>query len=585
MNTNFFVGPNWVPPPDNLTIPQVFLDGTFRHAAVPVETPDIPCMIEEMTGRKIFITELRARTQNLARALKEIWNIGDDDNVLMFCPNHTDYPVCIWAAHKLGASVTTTSPALTLEEFVHQLQIAKPSLIIADPLVLALARKAALSISLPHTRIVAIGPSTLDVVTIDDLIKSGQSLPSFEERMLAPGEAKSKIAFLCFSSGTTGKPKAVAISHHNVVCNAVQVATFKCVNDAYAPWDERQLKPGDICCSGTFANFLSGPKINNICASVLPFYHIYGLVINMHFILLSKITLVVSQGFDFARLLNSISRYRITTLMLVPPQVVLFCKHPLAKDADLSSVHYCMIAGAPVTAELTKQLRDRLPDVALGQAYGMTETSPGVTMWPVSQRVGTLGSVGRLIAGTIAKVVKEDGTLAKVDEPGELYVRGKQNALGYYKNEAATREVFIDGWVRTGDHVVFRPNGDLFVIDRIKEIIKVKGFQVAPAELEGHLLSHPKIADAAVIGIPDEYAGEVPLAFVVLHPETHDQVKNSDQAAADIRAHIFKHISSVLSQYKWPVGGIKFVEVLPKNQSGKILRRVLRGQYLPVLGC
>ncbi|KAK7471140.1 hypothetical protein VKT23_002552 [Stygiomarasmius scandens] len=176
----------------------------------------------------------------------------------------------------------------------------------------------------------------------------------------------------------------------------------------------------------------------------------------------------------------------------------------------------------------------------------------------------------------MAKIVASDGTLATYGQAGELFVKGGQISLGYYQNTKATQETFIDGWLKTGDIAIIHSNGDIFIVDRIKELIKVKGLQVAPAELEGHLLEHPYITDAAVIGIPDEYAGELPRAYVVLHPEQASAVKMDHKIENEIQHHIFKHVSDTKAKYKWLHGGIIFVDAIPKSASGKILRRVLR---------
>ncbi|KAL0581455.1 hypothetical protein V5O48_000609 [Marasmius crinis-equi] len=263
-------------------------------------------------------------------------------------------------------------------------------------------------------------------------------------------------------------------------------------------------------------------------------------------------------------------------LSIVPPQAVLFCKHPAVKKYSLSSVRYCIVAAAPLSATLTSGLLKLFPNAHLGQGYGMTETCGTVSMFPLSQRVGTLGSGGQLLPGTVAKVVKEDGSIAGVGEVGELFVKGGQIALGYYRNEKANEETFVDGWLRTGDQVLFDERGDIFIVERIKELIKVKGLQVAPAELEGHLLTHNSIADAAVIGVPDEYAGELPFAFVVLQPQVAAAVARNPMTAEEVRSSIFKHVADAKSRHKWLSGGINFTEAIPRNASGKILRRLLR---------
>ncbi|KAF8634286.1 hypothetical protein AX17_004241 [Amanita inopinata Kibby_2008] len=551
-----------IQPPDSLTIPEFFLDGKQRHPTEPPVEKEVPCLIDESNGRRIYLAELRARTDYLARALRQKWGVKDGDIVTLISPNHIDYPVCAWATHRLGGVIAATSPSLTKDELVYQLEYAKPAIIISSIESLDTTLRAAASLNIAKTRIILLGADKKPVPgpfkTIEGLIKEGNSLSPVSGTALKSGDAKNKLAFLCFSSGTTGKPKAVSISHYNVICNVLQVATFTRTNEAYTSWENRRHKPGDVC------------------TGVLPLYHIYGLVVNLHFMIYVKTTIVVSQKFDFVKMLQSIKDYRISHLLIVPPQAVLFCKHPAAEKADFSSVRYCMVAGAPVTAELVKQLLERLPDIQLGQGYGMTETCAAVTMFPVTQKVGTLGSAGQLVSGTVAKVVKGDGTLAKVGESGELHVQGGQVSPGYFQNDEATRETFVDGWIRTGDEVVFYPNGDLFIVDRIKELIKVKGFQVAPAELEGHLLEHPDIADAGVIGIHDDYSGEVPFAFVVLQPSVAKLVKRDKDMAARVRDNIFTHVSTAKSKHKWLTGGIEFIDVLPKSPSGKILRRILR---------
>ncbi|KAG9103257.1 hypothetical protein FRC07_010052 [Ceratobasidium sp. 392] len=273
-------------------------------------------------------------------------------------------------------------------------------------------------------------------------------------------------------------------------------------------------------------------------------------------------------------MLKSIVKYRITHLSLVPPQLVLFCKHPATKNYDFSHCHFALAGAAPVSPELTAQFRQIIPSISFGQAYGMTETSTIVTMVPLEHAGtgGVPGSAGHIIPNTIVKVVKPDGTLAGYDEPGELVVAGPQTTLRYENNEAATKETYVDGWVRTGDEVVINKFGDVFIVDRLKELIKVRGFQVAPAELEGHLLDHPLVDDAGVIGLPDEFSGEVPLAFVVLSA----QAKKSGKGEAAIKKEIAKFVSDKKVNYKWLKGGVVIVDAVPKNPSGKILRRELR---------
>lgn len=235
-----------------------------------------------------------------------------------------------------------------------------------------------------------------------------------------------------------------------------------------------------------------------------------------------------------------------------------------------------MSGAAPLSAELTAQVNQILPQCHALQGYGLTETFTTVALAPNDVLPPTPGCAGVLIPGLTARVVKPDGTLAKYGEPGELVVTGPAMALGYYKNPQATKETFIDGWVRTGDEVVVNEKNEVFILDRIKEILKVKGFQVAPAELEGHLLDHPDVADCCVVGIPDDFSGELPLAFVALSDAALQRVKTEPAEAERIKAALIKHVADAKVEYKRLAGGVEFIDVIPKNPSGKLLRRVLR---------
>jgi len=255
---------------------------------------------------------------------------------------------------------------------------------------------------------------------------------------------------------------------------------------------------------------------------------------------------------------------------------VMFCKRPAVKQFDLSSVRSIMVSAAPLSGGLTRQLVDALPEVSVFQLYGMTETSGAITMGSTDKKIGTLGSSGRILPGIVARVIKADGTFGGHGEQGELVVRTPTAALRYSNNEQATKETFVDGWVRTGDEVVIDKNHDVFVVDRLKEIMKVRGFQVAPAELEGHLLDHPYVSDVCVVGVPDEFSGEVPMAFVVPSLKAGELIKTGPQGVLEVKKVICKHVSDAKVAYKHLVGGVEFVDSIPKNPSGKLLRRFMR---------
>ncbi|QRW10785.1 AMP binding enzyme [Ceratobasidium sp. AG-Ba] len=548
-------------PPTDLSIAQFILDIT--HPLRPIRDANSPWFIEDETGRGIGYEEVRARTWGLANATRYHWpDAVEDDVVCIYSPNNVDYPIVIWAAHRLSLTVSCANPSYTEDELVYQLKATKSKLLFMHPANAEVALKAARRAGLRKNQVVSLTgvnhkpPS--GILTIDQLINEGLAPPQlFEEKQLALGEGKTKVAFYSFSSGTTGKPKAVAIPHYAVIANLIQAAAFVRLNDPTLSPDLARYRKGDVS------------------LGVLPMFHIYGLVQVMHFSLFAGLPLVVIPQFNFVRMLQSIVKYRITHLSLVPPQIVLFCKHPATREYDLSHCRFAVVGAAPVSPELTAQFRQVMPNLSFGQGYGMTEAAL-VTMVTLehAKTGGSPGSAGQLINNTTAKIVKPDGTLAGYDEPGELVVAGPQMSLRYENNEAATKETYVNGWVHTGDEVIIKKSGDVFIVDRLKEMIKVRGFQVAPAEIEGHLLDHPFVDGVGVIGLPDEYSGEVPLAFVVLSPDA----KKRGLSDIAIKNELAKFVSDKKVNYKWLTGGIVFVDAIPKSTSGKILRRVLRDQ-------
>jgi len=545
--------------PDDLTIPQFMLREVTGR---PQRPSNVPFFIEDATGRQVSYEEAHRRTSALANALSLKHNIGAGDVVCVFSPNHIDYAPVVWAIHTLGAVVTPANPSYTADELKHQMETAQARLIFSHPVGFKTAATVVQALSLvsgvtsPIVLFDAGQKPSDSVDSIEDLVLFGKSyVENFEAIRFKPGEARETLAFLSFSSGTTGKPKAVKISHYSVIANIIQMGTHYRINDPSQK--DKPVAPGDVA------------------LAVLPFFHIYGLVVTLHFLLFSAMTIVVVPKFSIEDYLRSIVRHRVTHLYVVPPQVVLLCKHPEVKRHDLSRVKSCFSGAAPLGGELMKQLRQVLPNAIIGQGYGLTETSTTLSMIPPDAKFGRLGSAGQLIPGIRAKVVKEDGTLAAEGEQGELVVTGPAMSMGYLDNPEATAETYVDGWVRTGDEVIIKDN-EVYVVDRLKEIMKVRGFQVAPAELEGHLLQHPDVADACVVPIADEYSGELPLAYIVLSQAALKRVGNDFALRDALKLAISKHVSDAKVHYKRLAGGVEFIDAIPKNPSGKILRRVLR---------
>ncbi|KAF9811107.1 hypothetical protein IEO21_06656 [Rhodonia placenta] len=543
------------PIPDDLTVVQFMLDS--HHVARPVVQPPNAWLIEDSTGRKVGLPKIRSRVHGLANAISSLWSIGTFAKVCIFSPNHIDYPIAIWAMHRLGATLTTANPTFTQSELEYQLTITKAKAIIAHPTNVQIAIDAARVVGIPdsHIAVFNVAPdfaSSKSHKTVEEIVKQGLSSPlNYRERRLQPGEGRRKLAFLSLSSGTTGRPKAVCIPHYSPIANVLQMAHT--ANLQKERWEDRPYRAGDIAMA-----------------------HIYGLVVVMHFAIFYGMSVVVIPKFNFVDMLKSIERHRINYIPIVPPIVVLLCKHPAVNRHNLSSLRAMKSGAAPLSAEVIRQLSERLPNMSIGQSYGMTETCTTVTFPQLEQKIGTPGSAGRLLPGIIARVIDSDGKLLGYNQPGQLVVKGPANTLGYLNNEQATKETFVDGWIYTGDEVVINEYRELFVVDRIKELIKVKGFQVAPAELEGHLLDHPDVGDVCVVGLQDDYSGELPLAFVMPSANAVGRMRKNPAEEARIKAALIKHVADAKAHYKQLSGGVEFIDVIPKNPSGKLLRRFLR---------
>ncbi|KZP03507.1 acetyl-CoA synthetase-like protein, partial [Athelia psychrophila] len=371
--------------PDDVSVAQFILDR--HHPRRPVRPADAPWLIDDVSGRKVFYEELRTRTYGLANALHQKYGFGNNDVACIFSPNDVDYPVAVWATHRVGGAVSTANPQYTAQELAYQLTAIKTTLLLVHPAVLPTALAAAKEVGLPLSRVILLKrlpefDAPANVPTLDELVHLGLSSTDapFAEPQMHAGEAKTKIGFYCFSSGTTGRPKAVAISHYALVANVIQAACMTRLGDPTLPEEDRRYRAGDIA------------------SGILPLFHIYGLVVNLHQMLFSGMSVVLMPKFAFEPFLASIVSHRITHLMLVPPMIVLLCKHPASTKYDLSSVRAVWSGAAPLTSEIVQRLAARLPGAMIGQGYGMTETATTVSSMRLGQKV-TTGGAGALIPG------------------------------------------------------------------------------------------------------------------------------------------------------------------------------------------
>ncbi len=341
------------------------------------------------------------------------------------------------------------------------------------------------------------------------------------------------LAALPYSSGTTGLPKGVMLTHLNLVSNLVQLQ------------DSFEIKQDDVL------------------VGCLPFFHIYGMTVIMNQGLHAGATIVTMPRFDLDQFLGLIETHGVTRAYVVPPIALALAKHPAVDGRDLSSLMTVMSGAAPLGAELAERVAERL-DCKVIQGYGLTETSP-VTHVVRPDGENKPGTIGPPLANTECRLVDpESGEEVAPGERGELWIRGPQVMRGYLNNDEATAAtVDAEGWLHTGDIAVVDDDGFFEIVDRLKELIKYKGFQVAPAELEALMITHPEVADVAVIGVPDEEAGELPKAFVVAARDDLD----SDQ--------LMDWVAGQVSPQK-KIRQVEVIEEIPKSPSGKILRRVLR---------
>ncbi|MDX2485590.1 MAG: AMP-binding protein [Pseudodonghicola sp.] len=484
--------------------------------------PDHTVLIEGPTGQEMTGAQFIGAVKSLAGGLSERgWAPGKV--LALMAPNCPDYCVVFHGIAWAGGTVTTINPTYTAHEVNHQLIDAGAEVLFTIPAFLDTAREAIQGTGVKE--IVVIGAAE-GITPLSDLM--GGPL----ERQ-APVDVAEHVVVLPYSSGTTGLPKGVMLTHRNLVVNI-----------------DQSLAPADV-------------RTGELAVAFLPFFHIYGLEVLMNIYLAAGAGLVTMPRFDLTQFLDLTTKYRTPRLWIVPPVALALAKHPLVESYDLSFVTQVNSAAAPLGADVAEAMGARLGTNAT-QGYGMTELSPVSHVSPHGK--GKPGASGVAVPNTQSRIVDpETGQDLPLGVDGELWVRGPQVMKGYLNNPQATAETIVEGgWMRTGDIGHFDEDGYLYVTDRLKELIKYKGFQVAPAELEAEILTHPEVADVAVIGFPDDEAGELPMAFVVA-------ALGADPTLEDLQG----YLDGRLSHYK-QVRRMQRVDEIPKSAAGKILRRVLR---------
>ncbi|RHN40304.1 putative AMP-dependent synthetase/ligase, AMP-binding enzyme domain-containing protein [Medicago truncatula] len=451
--------------------------------------------IDASTGHHFTYQQLWRAVDAVSSSLSNM-GIKKGDVILLLSPNSIYFPVVCLSVMSLGAIITTTNPLNTVHEIAKQIADSKPVLAFTtSPLV---SKINAASPTLPIILMEADGNSTSSNTLEEMMKKEGQSYDDTWTKSSGPARRPKReqvnqddTATLLYSSGTTGPSKGVVSSHRNLIA-MVQIVCARFNHEEY----ER---------GNTF-----------ICT--IPMFHIYGLAMFAGLLSLGS-TIVVLSKFEMHDMLSSIEKFKVTFLPLVPPIFVAMLNNAdaIKRKYDLSSLHTVLCGGAPLSKEVTEGFVDKYPNVAILQGYGLTESfgaGASTDSLEESRKYGTAGLLSSSIEAII--VDTETAKLLPVNQTVELWLRGPTTMQGYLNNEEATKSTLTaEGWLRTGDLCYIDSDGFLFVVDRLKELIKYKGYQVPPAELEALLLTHPAILDAAVIPYPDKEAGQYPMAYVV----------------------------------------------------------------------
>ncbi|XP_072396015.1 uncharacterized protein [Diabrotica undecimpunctata] len=529
--------------PDTAEIPKCSLNEyVFQNVHLWENRIATECAV---TGRNYTYSQLRTKSKNFGAALRKKFKLEKNDTIAILLPNVPEFPIVTLGAIRAGLICTTVNPIYTADEISRQLLDSSTKVIVTLnelwPLADAATKQA---------------KKNIPIITIKS--QQSQNVPSgaanFAELAdynadLPSEESWDSVAFLPYSSGTTGLPKGVMLTHHNIVANVAQIGHPKLLISKQTTPDHQDIVP-----------------------AVLPMFHIYGLTILSMFQIKLGVKIVTLPKFTPELYIGTLKKYKPNVLYLAPPIAIFLGKVPQVQAEDFKPVRAVVNGAAPLGQldgiRLTEKANKDLPIL---QGYGLTETSPAViTTRPAEyNKESAKGSIGRPVPNTTLKIVNPEdpsGTPLGPNELGELLVKGPQVMKGYLNRPE--ENIFVDGWMRTGDMMYYNDDGFLFIKDRLKELIKVKGFQVAPAELEEIIRDFPDVLDAAVIGIPHDLEGEIPRAYIVAKPNAKidvDQLKN--------------HVHAKVAPYKQLKGGISIVDSIPKNASGKTLRRELKQMY------
>jgi acyl-CoA synthetase (AMP-forming)/AMP-acid ligase II/enoyl-CoA hydratase/carnithine racemase len=512
------------PFPD-IQIPEASLcDIVFTHCD---RLKDKPAFIDAPSGRIITFGQAKQLAHHVAAGLC-LRGLKKGDVVALYLPNLPEYPPLFHGVTLAGGIVTTANPLSSAEDLGRQLKASNAKFLVTIPQLMEKAGAAAAHASVKN--IFTIGAQVDGATPFVELIKNDGKPPQVK---INP---KEDLVALPYSSGTTGLPKGVMLTHYNLVANLSQCKETEIFEEGHTVF------------------------------SVLPFFHIYGMTCLVNATMYAGSTVITMPQYEPEAFLRALQDYKVDTTYVAPPLVLMLAKHPLVERFDLSSLKYVISGAAPMDGALAKACADRIGCIVC-QGYGMTEASPVTHANYTDAERCRPNTVGVPLANTQCRIIDVGtGKDCGPNQEGEILIRGPQVMKGYLNDPAATAQILDkDGWLHTGDIGTIDDEGRYRVYDRVKELIKYKGYQVPPAELEGILLTHPAVADAAVVPAADVESGEVPFAFVVTRAPVTETA-------------LIEFVAERVSPYK-KIRAVSFIDAIPKSAAGKILRRELKERF------
>jgi long-chain acyl-CoA synthetase len=503
----------------SLNLAVIVQQGALRYA-------DKPAVIDHAAGVTLRYRELDERARRLAGAFRRL-GIERGRHVALLLPNVVDFTVAYYACHYAGAAAVPIHVLLTPDEIAYHLEDSDAVALVAHESLLDRARAGTSRV--PGCKHLVVAGAGGELPTLARLIEEGPAVVDL------PDTNPDDTAVLLYTSGTTGRPKGAELTHFNLFYNADVAARCHALDE------------------GTVA------------LAVLPLFHSFGQTVMQNATLLRGGSVVLLPRFEPAAAFEAMTTHRVTFFAGVPTMYFALLHHEGAARHDLSHLRICVSGGAPMPVEVMRAFDGRY-GVNVLEGYGLSETSPLASCNPLD-RPKKPGSIGVPVWGVSFKLVADDGSeIAGSGKPGEIWIKGHNVTKGYYKRPDATRDAVVDGWLKTGDVAVRDDDGYYFIVDRKKDLILRGGYNVYPREVEEVLYAHPAVAEAAVIGVPDERLGEEVQAVVALKP-----------GASATPDELVAHCRERVAAFKYP-RSVVIVDALPKGPTGKILKREIRAQ-------